>query len=212
MADGERKVKPRRRSKLPSLGMSCTSTDCDNDLHCFRHARRKANPRGPCRNCGADLVDWPRVTSRDVEDVANTFAALQHERIRHHYWHTEIDQKALNYARRKGRIELAAAIKHRLSKVVAGAEPYRDGTQTPFSDNIIYYAQHATASCCRKCIEEWHGIERGREMSEEEITYLTTLAMGYIEMRLPDLPSLGQKVSAIRRQRGGSDDDQPIGH
>lgn len=24
--------------------------------------------------------------------------------------------------------------------------------------NIVFYAQHAVAACCRNCIEVWHGI------------------------------------------------------
>jgi hypothetical protein len=56
------------------------------------------------------------------------------------------------------------------------------------------YAQHATASCCRKCIEEWHGIHQGRELTEDEITYLATLAILYVDERLPFLTQAGEKV------------------
>ncbi len=35
-----------------------------------------------------------------------------------------------------------------------------DGRQTPREGNTIFYAQHATASCCRTCIEYWHGIPK----------------------------------------------------
>ena len=56
--------------------------------------------------------------------------------------------------------------------------------QTPFSGNVIYYAQHATATCCRKCIEAWHGIGRECHLTEEEIAYFAELMMHYIETRL----------------------------
>jgi predicted Fe-S protein YdhL (DUF1289 family) len=29
-------------------------------------------------------------------------------------------------------------------------------------------AQHATATCCRGCLEKWHGIPKGRALSDDE--------------------------------------------
>ena len=82
--------------------MTCTSSDCENGLHCFRQKTQRAPLHGRCRSCGANLIDWPRVHARELSDAQNTFAALRHERIRHHYFHVEIDAYAVNYARRKG--------------------------------------------------------------------------------------------------------------
>ena len=59
-----------------------------------------------------------------------------------------------------------------------------DGRQTPLEGKLIYYAQHATASCCRKCIEEWHGINRNVSLSNEQIIYLVELIMIYMKNRL----------------------------
>src|SRR5947199_5312284 len=68
------------------LDIKCTSSDCQNGLHCFKATRRMAPAeRGRCRSCGADLVDWSRVHRRDKADAAYTFAALQFELIRHHH-------------------------------------------------------------------------------------------------------------------------------
>jgi hypothetical protein len=41
-------------------------------------------------------------------------------------------------------------------------------------------AQHATATCCRKCIYKWHGIEKGRALNEVEVDYVVALIMGWI--------------------------------
>lgn len=32
--------------------------------------------------------------------------------------------------------------------------------------------QHATATCCRGCLEKWHAIPKGRELTEEETQYV----------------------------------------
>jgi hypothetical protein len=52
---------------------------------------------------------------------------------------------------------------------LAPAEPKNDGRQTPMRGHPIFIAQHATATCCRGCLEKWHRIPRGRELSDEEI-------------------------------------------
>lgn len=180
---------------LEPLKITCTSTRCEDGLHCYRQKRAAAGQMsGPCRDCGADLVPWERVHARALGDVAHTFAALKTELIRHEFWHRELDEQAVRHAQRKGRIKLRAAAEHRIRKYLAPADLYRDGTQTALSGNVIYYAQHATATCCRKCAEEWHAIPQGRAMTEDEIAYCMALVWAYIEERLPDLAREGIAV------------------
>jgi Domain of unknown function (DUF4186) len=153
---------------LPPLKVTCTATDCEVDLHCFKFHSRKMKPsdRGNCRNCGISLVDWDRVHAKDADDIDHTFSELKHEFIRHHFWHKEIDEVADKHARRKGRLLLRTAADKRIRSSVGGAQPVRDGQQTPMGGNILYYAQHATACCCRTCIEYWHAIPKGRELTD----------------------------------------------
>jgi hypothetical protein len=199
----------KEEKKLKPLELKCTSTDCKNNLHCFlqRQTRKMkpANRFGNCRDCGAELVNWKRVHKRNLSDVTYTFEALKNELFRHHLWHVEISQKAINHARRKGKTGMRVATKKQIYKSVGPAEPpYIDGKQTPREDSdkatAINYAQHATACCCRKCMEYWHSIPIGRELTEEEIEYFTNLIMLYIEDRLPFLTEHGEKVPYIKRK------------
>lgn len=186
--------------ELKPLGITCTSTDCDNGLHCFRQTQktRKANMRGVCRACGANLVDWERLRRQDLSDVEYTFAALRHELIRHHFWHVEVDQKAVNHARRKGKAGIREAAVKRIQASVASPRHPREGRQTPFRGNVLFYGQHAVAACCRACIEEWHDISRDRALTEAEVAYLARLVALYVEHRLPNLSDAGEKVAPIR--------------
>ncbi len=168
---------------------------------------RESNQGGRCRACGIKLVDWDRVHKRDLADIGHTFEALKYELIRHHYWHVDIDQRAINHALRKGSIKMKAATENRLRKSVGAAQPIRDGYQTPREGNVIYYAQHATASCCRKCMEEWHGIPLGQELTDDQIAYLTNLAMLYIEERLPNLAPAGVNIPPMRQVKAGAEAD-----
>lgn len=187
-------------AELPPLDIKCTSVDCENDLHCFLQSKKmlQQSDGRKCRACGADLVDWSRLYRRDTLDAAYTFRALQYELIRHHFWHVEIDQRAMNQARRKGKLGLREVVEKRVRQSVGAEHPYRDGTQTPKSGRIEYYGQHATAACCRRCIEAWHGIPTGRALTEDEIRYLSDLIMLYIEQRLPDLTPDGEAVPRIK--------------
>lgn len=205
--------KDKLKTKLKPLKITCTSSDCNSGLHCFKATKKmvKANLEGRCRSCGISLVNWERVHNRNLNDAAYTFQALKYELIRHHFWHIEIDPKAINHARRKGKIGMRAAAENRIKKSVGDAHPVFDGRQTPKSGNALFYAQHATASCCRKCIEEWHGIEMGRELSPAEIAYLTELLVLFIDERLPDLTEEGEKVPAITSRKQHVDEPLSAG-
>jgi hypothetical protein len=55
---------------------------------------------------------------------------------------------------------------------LAPAAPKNDGRQTPMRGHPIFIAQHATATCCRGCLEKWHHIPQGRMLTEAEIAYV----------------------------------------
>lgn len=176
--------------ELMPLEITCTSSACDSGLHCFKATRelRAKNAVGACRSCGAELVDWQRVHDRNAVDATFTFEQLKLELIRHYFWHVEFDQKALDHALRKGRKALHAAARRRLESSVGRAGSPYDGRQTPFKGNTLYYAQHATASCCRACMEYWHAIPKDRDLTEDELEYLASLMVLFLDERLPDLP------------------------
>ncbi len=187
--------------KLEPLKISCIDSDCENDLHCFKATRQMSDEeRGSCRSCGVELVDWPRLHQRSIDDADFTFAALRNEKIRHHFFHTQIDQHALNYAKRKGWGLLREAIENRVWKSIAKSGNPRDGQQTPFHGNPIYYAQHATATCCRTCLNYWHNISKEHDLTDEEVEYCSDLIELYLRDRLNDITDEPQKVPPIRKK------------
>jgi hypothetical protein len=36
----------------------------------------------------------------------------------------------------------------------------------------VFVAQHATATCCRGCLEKWHAIPKGRELTTDEVEHI----------------------------------------
>ena len=68
-------------------------------------------------------------------------------------------------------------IKERL----APASPKNDGRQTPWRNHPIFVAQHATASCCRGCLEKTHEIAKGHALTEDEIAYVLNVIRTWLE-------------------------------
>ena len=177
--------------KLEPLNVHCSDSRCESNLHCFSPNRRKKDWQktyiGQCQSCGKQLVDWKSVKSRNLSDVEGTFSELAHEWIRHVFFHAPFDAKSKEQARELGLDGLKASIRPLLEKKIGSKKIFRDGTQTKKEGSAIHYAQHATATCCRKCLEYWHGIERHRDMTKEELDYCEGLVTAYLDSRSAEL-------------------------
>ena len=113
--------------------------------------------------------------------VPQKLAALKQSKFRSKFGLTQKDR---DYIATKG---LETIKEHALQFVntrVAPEYPKNDGKQTPMRGHPVFIAQHATATCCRKCIQKWHGIEKGRVMNEKEVDFVVALIMGWIEQLL----------------------------
>jgi hypothetical protein len=84
----------------------------------------------------------------------------------------------------RGRETIRAHADELIAKRVAPALPYKDGRQTPYRGHPVFVAQHATATCCRSCLERWHEIPRGRELTGEERAYVVDVIWRWIEREL----------------------------
>ena len=71
-----------------------------------------------------------------------------------------------------------------IAQRLAPEAPYKDGKQTPYRGHPVFVAQHATATCCRTCLERWHGIPKGRVLTREERTYVVDVISRWIELEL----------------------------
>lgn len=67
---------------------------------------------------------------------------------------------------------------------LAAAEPRNDGKQTPYRGHPVFVAQHATATCCRGCLERWHHIAKGRELTRAELVYVVDVICRWIEREM----------------------------
>lgn len=58
----------------------------------------------------------------------------------------------------------------------------KDGKQTPLRQgHPVFTSQHATATCCRGCIEKWHHIPKEKTLNDIEIDYIVNIMIEWIE-------------------------------
>ncbi|RDW12333.1 DUF4186 domain-containing protein [Paracoccus thiocyanatus] len=88
------------------------------------------------------------------------------------------------YADAKGREVIAAHARDFIAARLAPAAPANDGRQTPMRGHPVFIAQHATACCCRGCLEKWHRIPRGRALDAAEQARITDLLMAWIDRQM----------------------------
>lgn len=110
-----------------------------------------------------------RLVMRDLDEL---FERLGESEFRRQF---SLQGKELEYLRQKG---LELVLKHAaefVEKRLAPAEPQNDGRQTPKRNHPVFVAQHATGTCCRGCLEKWHGIPKGRALEAEEKQYVRSV-------------------------------------
>ena len=89
--------------------------------------------------------------------------------------------KEKSYILEKGLDTIESHAKDFISKRIAPAQIPNDGKQTPMRGHPVFIAQHATATCCRGCIEKWHKIPKGVQLNSAQQKYLVSVIMEWIK-------------------------------
>lgn len=89
-----------------------------------------------------------------------------------------------HYVAEKGMSVVKEHAQEFVKKRLSPAEPHNDGRQTPMRGHPVFAAQHATATCCRGCLEKWHHIPAGREMTKKEQEYVVEVILEWITRQM----------------------------
>ena len=92
----------------------------------------------------------------------------------------KLREKELEYINKKGLDTICSHAEDFISKRIAPSVIPNDGKQTPMRGHPVFIAQHATATCCRGCIEKWHKFPKGVELDEKQKKYIVDLIMEWI--------------------------------
>ncbi|MBS3066936.1 DUF4186 family protein [Candidatus Pacearchaeota archaeon] len=59
-----------------------------------------------------------------------------------------------------------------------------DGKQTPWRGHPVFVAQHATATCCRKCIKKWYKIPENKNLDDKEVKFFIEIILEWIDKEI----------------------------
>ena len=127
--------------------------------------------------------DWPQLRAR-----------LARSRFRSRFGLSDADRA---YIARKGWEELEAQARNIIRERLAPANPPNDGRQTPMRGHPVFLAQHATATCCRGCLQKWHGIPQGKPLTDDEVTHVVGSIMTWIHEKAGDLSAFPVQLTLL---------------
>jgi len=120
----------------------------------------------------------PVVSASGEQSFAELFERLSRSEFRSRF---RLGSREITYMREKGRDTIRQHAEDFVRKRLAPAEIPNDGKQTPMRGHPVFIAQHATACCCRGCLEKWHRIPKGRALTAQEQTYVVDVLMAWID-------------------------------
>ena len=88
------------------------------------------------------------------------------------------------YIKKKGIAVISLHAKEFIDVRLSPANPKNDGKQTPFKNHPVFIAQHATATCCRTCLNKWYGIPKGQSLTIRQVDFCIELIMTWITIQL----------------------------
>lgn len=137
----------------------------------------------------ADEASEGEVSSVMFSDVASLFLRLSQSRFRSSFYLNQEDRAIIAD---KGMATIREHARQIIARRLAPAVIPNDGRQTPMRHGTspVFIAQHATACCCRGCLEKWHHIPKGRALTADEQAYVVEVIMRWIEKFYDISPSL----------------------
>ena len=92
-----------------------------------------------------------------------------------------LKQKDIEYINKQGIEKIKEHAYEFINKRLKPANIKNDGKQTPMKNHPVFIAQHATATCCRKCLEKWHHIKKEKELTNHEVDFIVALIIEWIK-------------------------------
>lgn len=116
-----------------------------------------------------------------MQTIDEALLKLQKSRFRANF-HLSPSEK--QYTKNKGldtiRLHAEDFVKKRLSPAFIP----NDGRQTPMRGHPVFKAQHATACCCRGCMNKWYKVPQNVELTPLQQAKIVNLLMAWIEKEL----------------------------
>ena len=113
-----------------------------------------------------------------MQSIEEALDKLSHSKFRSSF---HLTKKEKEYLREKGNDVIEAHARDLVRKKLSPADPINDGKQTPMRGHPVFKAMHATACCCRGCLNKWYKVPLHRELSDVQEEKIVRLLMAWIE-------------------------------
>lgn len=98
----------------------------------------------------------------------------------------KLKEKDINYIYEKGFDKIKEHAYEFINKRLRDVNNVVDGKQTPMRGHPVFIAEHATATCCRGCLEKCHHINKDGVLSDGEVDYIVNIIMEWIYKQYKD--------------------------
>ena len=109
------------------------------------------------------------------------FRRLATSKFRSSFTLTEAEKA---YVREKGTETIRRHAADFVRQKLAPAVPVNDGKQTPMRGHPVFKGMHATACCCRGCLNKWYRVPVGVPLTEELQSLIVDFLMAWIERQI----------------------------
>lgn len=113
-----------------------------------------------------------------MQTIDEALEKLKRSKFRSSFYLTKKEREYLN---EKGIEVMRSHAKDFVRQKLAPAYPLNDGKQTPMHGHPIFKAMHATACCCRGCLNKWYRVPKGVELTENQQERIVKLLIAWIE-------------------------------
>ena len=113
-----------------------------------------------------------------MQTIDEALEKLKRSKFRSSFYHTKKEREYLN---EKGIEVMRSHAKDFVRQKLAPAYPLNDGKQTPMHGHPVFKAMHATACCCRGCLNKWYRVPKGVELTENQQERIVKLLIAWIE-------------------------------
>lgn len=120
---------------------------------------------------------------KNKENINKLLYSLSKTKFRSSF---HLNNNMKNYVTEKGMDKIENDAYQFIKDRIAPKNPKNDGKQTPMKANShpIFIAQHACGCCCRSCLEKIHHISKNKELSKDEIDYIVTVLLTWIQLEM----------------------------
>ena len=112
------------------------------------------------------------------QTIEQALEKLKHSRFRSSFHLTRKEQEYLD---EKGMDVIRKHAEDFVLQKLAPANPLNDGRQTPMHGHPVFKAMHATACCCRGCLNKWYKVPLHCELTESQRQRIVNLLMAWID-------------------------------